>query len=109
MSKIQCDRIELIKNAGGIAVPCFFKLYRMHSKSFNYYAAYETELLPDRKQLITYSFNDIESSITGVLLEKNNQIYLYEYRGKYIGNEFFISFSKESISYKLIKVEEAEK
>jgi len=42
------------------------------------------------------------------LLEKNNRIYLYEYRGKYIGNEFFISFSKESISYKLIKVEEAE-
>jgi len=81
----------------------------MHSKAFNYYAAYETELLPDKKQLITYSFNDIETSITGILLEKNNCIYLYEYRGKYIGNEFFISFSKESISYKLIKVEEAEK
>ena len=80
----------------------------MHSKAFNYYAAYETELLPERKQLITYSFNDIENSITGILLEKNNRIYLYEYRGKYIGNEFFISFSKESISYKLIKVEEAE-
>jgi len=91
-----------------IAVSCIFKLYRMHSKAFNYYATYETEVLPDKKQLIKYSFNDIETSITGVLLEKNNRIYLYEYRGKYIGNEFFISFSKESISYKLIKVEEVE-
>ena len=80
----------------------------MHSKAFNYYSAYETEVLPDKKQLITYSFNDVENSITGVLLEKNSRIYLYEYRGKYIGNEFFISFSKESISYKLIKVEDAE-
>ena len=81
----------------------------MHSKVYNYYSAYETEVLPDKKQLITYSFNDIENSITGVLLEKNSRIFLYEYRGKYIGNEFFISFSKESISYKLIKVEDAEK
>ena len=80
----------------------------MHSKSFNYYSAYETEVLPDKKQLITYSFNDIENSITGVMLEKNSQIYLYEYRGRYIGNEFFISFSKESISYKLIRVEDTE-
>jgi hypothetical protein len=69
---------------------------------------HETELVPNKKQLITYSFNDIETSITGVLLEKNNRIYLYEYRGKYIGNEFFISFSKESISYRLIKVEDPE-
>jgi hypothetical protein len=43
------------------------------------------------------------------MVEKNNRIYLYEYRGKYIGNEFFISFSKESISYKLIKVEEVKR
>ena len=108
MLKAPYDRIELTKHPGRIAVSCVYKLYRMHSKAFNYYAAYETELLPDRKQLITYSFNDIETSITGILLEKNNRIYLYEYRGKYIGNEFFISFSKESISYKLIKVEDAE-
>ena len=80
----------------------------MHSKAFNFYSAFETESFPDKRQLITYSFNDIENSITGILLEKNSRIYLYEYRGKYIGNEFFISFSKESISYKLIKVEEAE-
>ena len=80
----------------------------MHSKAYNYYSAYESEELPDKKQLITYSFNDIETSITGVVLEKNSRIYLYEYRGRYIGNEFFISFSKESISYKLIKVEETE-
>ena len=38
--------------------------------------------------------------------EKEDFIYLYEYRGQYIGIEFFISFSKKSISYKLIKVDE---
>jgi hypothetical protein len=78
----------------------------MRAKTFNYYSEYKTEILPDKKQLITYSFNEKESSITGVMLEKRDLIYLYEYRGEYIGNEFFISFSKESISYKLIKVEE---
>ncbi|HEY1872340.1 MAG TPA: hypothetical protein VGG71_14855 [Chitinophagaceae bacterium] len=79
----------------------------MHGKAFNYYSEYEAKLFPDKKQLITYSFNDKENTITGILLEKKDFIYLYEYRGEYIGNEFFISFSKESISYKLIKVEEA--
>jgi hypothetical protein len=78
----------------------------MHSKQFNYYSEYEIKVFPDIKQLITYSFNEKENSITGIMLEKQDRIYLYEYRGKYIGNEFFISFSKESISYKLIKVEE---
>jgi hypothetical protein len=39
-------------------------------------------------------------------MEKKGLIFLYEYRGEYIGIEFFISFSKESISYKLIKVED---
>jgi hypothetical protein len=78
----------------------------MHSKAFNYYSAYQTKLFPDKRQVITYSFNDKENSITGVVLEKGILIYLYEYRGEYVGNEFFISFSKESISYKLIKVEE---
>jgi len=59
-----------------------------------------------QKQLITYSFNDQEQTITGVMLEKKDLIFLYEYRGEYVGVEFFISFSKQSISYKLIKVEE---
>jgi len=40
------------------------------------------------------------------MMEKKDLIFLYEYRGEYVGIEFFISFSKESISYKLIKVEE---
>lgn len=38
--------------------------------------------------------------------EREDLIYLYEYRGKYIGIEFFISFSKNSISYKLLKVDQ---
>ena len=56
--------------------------------------------------MITYSFNNEEKTITGIMMEKEGLIYLYEYRGQYIGIEFFISFSKESISYKLIKVDE---
>lgn len=78
----------------------------MHSKNFDYYSKYEPKLFPDQKQSITYSFNDSERTITGIMLEKKDLIFLYEYRGEYIGIEFFISFSKESTSYKLIKVEE---
>jgi len=78
----------------------------MHDKRSEYYSKIETRSFPDQKQLITYSFNEKEQTITGIMLERENLIYLYEYRGKYIGVEFFISFSKESISYKLIKVEE---
>ncbi len=85
---------------------CFVKPYAMHDKRFDYYSKIDTRSFPDQKQLITYSFNEKEKTITGVMLEKENLIYLYEYRGKYIGVEFLISFSKESISYKLIKVEE---
>lgn len=79
----------------------------MHSKDFNYYSEFTPKLFPEQKQLITFSFNEKENTITGIMMEKKDIIYLYEYRGSYIGNEFFISFSKESISYKLIKVEEA--
>ena len=78
----------------------------MHDKRFDYYSKFEAMPLLDQKQLITYSFNEKESTITGLMLEKKGLIFLYEYRGEYIGVEFFISFSKESISYKLIKVEE---
>ena len=78
----------------------------MHHKNFDYYSTSEPMPLPDQKQLITYSFNEQERKITGVMLEKRDLIFLYEYRGKHIGTEFFISFSKNSTAYKLIKVEE---
>lgn len=77
------------------------------SKNFDYYTKHEDKLFPDQKQLITYSFNEIEQTIVGIVEEKGNLIFLYEYRGKYIGTEFFISFSKQSVSYKLINVSDA--
>lgn len=60
----------------------------------------------DPKQRITYSFHDVETTIIGKVEELNNHLCLYEYRGKYIGTEFLISFSKQSVSYKLISVED---
>jgi hypothetical protein len=48
----------------------------------------------------------VESTIIGQVEEDGNTICLYEYRGKYIGTEFLISFSKDSVSYKLINVDE---
>jgi predicted nucleic acid-binding Zn ribbon protein len=60
----------------------------------------------DPKQRITYSFHDVETTIIGKVEEINNLLCLYEYRGKYIGTEFLISFSKHSVSYKLISVED---
>ena len=81
----------------------------MDSKHFDYYTKYENRSYSDQKQVITYSFNDNERTIIGSMEEKGDLIFLYEYRGKYIGTEFFISFSKNSTSYKLIKVDEATK
>ena len=78
----------------------------MERKHIDYYTKHEGRSYSDQKQLITYSFNDHERTIVGAMEEKDNLIFLYEYRGKYIGTEFFISFSKKSISYKLIKVTE---
>jgi hypothetical protein len=78
----------------------------MGTKNSNYYTSHEEKLFPDQKQSITYSFNDKERTIIGIMEEKEGLIFLYEYRGKYVGIEFFISFSKQSISYKLIKVKE---
>jgi hypothetical protein len=78
----------------------------MSRKLFNYYGNHEEKLFPDQKQLITYSFNEKEETIIGIMEEKEDLIFLYEYRGKFIGIEFFISFSKESVSYKIIKVDE---
>lgn len=78
----------------------------MNTKQVNYYSKFESRSFSDHKQLITYSFNNKERTITGIMQEREDLIYLYEYRGAFIGIEFFISFSKESISYKLIKVDE---
>lgn len=79
----------------------------MDRKHFDYYAKQENRSFSDQKQLLTYSFNDVEKTIIGAMKEKGDLIFLYEYRGKYVGMEFFISFSKNSVSYKLIKIEEA--
>jgi hypothetical protein len=76
----------------------------MDKRYFDYYASHENWTFSDQQHLITYSFNDAERTIIGEVKEKDDLIYLYEYRGKYIGTEFFISFSKKSSSYKLIKV-----
>ncbi len=78
----------------------------MEQKYSDYYKKLVSKSFSEQQQLITYSFNEDEKTILGVMEEKDNLIFLYEYRGKYIGNEFFISFSKESISYKLIKIDE---
>lgn len=78
----------------------------MGTKYFNYYASHQGKSFPDQKQLITYSFNEKEQTIIGRMEEKEDFVYLYEYRGEYVGVEFFISFSKKSISYKLINVNE---
>ena len=78
----------------------------MEQKHSYYYRKLGFKSYSDQKRSITYSFNEDEKTIRGAMEEKDNLIFLYEYRGKYIGNEFFISFSKESISYKLIKIEE---
>jgi len=40
--------------------------------------------------------------------DEGTHICLYEYRGKYIGTEFLISFAKNSVSYKLISVDKDE-
>ena len=78
----------------------------MHTKYSNYYTHHEEKTFPGKKQLITYTFNEQLRSIIGIMEEKGSLISLYEYRGEFVGIEFFISFSKESISYKLIQVNE---
>ena len=78
----------------------------MHKHYLNYYTSHADKTFPDQKQVITYSFNEVERTIIGIMEEKEDFIYLYEYRGKYIGCEFLISFSKNSISYTLIQVKE---
>ncbi|GAC1396142.1 MAG: hypothetical protein NVSMB63_16560 [Sediminibacterium sp.] len=72
----------------------------------DFFPKHQSKSFSDPRQLITYSFNKVERTIEGVVVELENQVLIYEYRGKYIGTEFFISFSKDSVSYKLIKVDE---
>lgn len=78
----------------------------MNGKQVDYYSKLKPKLFSDHKQKITYSFNESERTITGLIQERDDLIYLYEYRGQYIGIEFFISFSKNSVSYKLIRVDD---
>jgi hypothetical protein len=77
----------------------------MDSQRLKYFSQLESKPYSDQQQLITYSFNEQERTIVGFMEEIGEQIYLYEYRGDYIGTEFFISFSRRSISYKLISID----
>ncbi|MDE3253206.1 MAG: hypothetical protein KGO92_10400 [Bacteroidota bacterium] len=78
----------------------------MTQGNFAYLTKHVSRTSSDPKQRITYSFHDVETTIIGKVEEINNNLCLYEYRGKYIGTEFLISFSKHSVSYKLISVED---
>ena len=78
----------------------------MKQHNFEYITKHKSKSFSDAKQRITYSFNNVESTIIGQVEEEGNYICLYEYRGKYIGTEFLISFARNSVSYKLINVEE---
>lgn len=78
----------------------------MKQNRVDYFPSHEHNAFPEHNELITYSFNNTEKTIVGVTAETDNRIYIYEYRGKLIGTEFFISFSKDSVSYKLIKVDQ---
>lgn len=78
----------------------------MTQGNFAYLTKHVSRTSTDPKQRITYSFHNVETTIIGKVEEMDNNLCLYEYRGKYIGTEFLISFSKHSVSYKLISVED---
>jgi hypothetical protein len=78
----------------------------LKQSNFDNIIKHKSKSFADLKQRITYSYNNIESTIIGQVEEDGNQIFLYEYRGKYIGTEFLISFSKDSVSYKLLNVDQ---
>ena len=78
----------------------------MAQHNFDYLTKHKSKSFSDLKQRITYSFNQKEHIIIGQVEEEGDTISLYEYRGQYIGTEFLISFSKHSVSYKLLNVEE---
>ncbi|MES2005847.1 MAG: hypothetical protein V4450_15120 [Bacteroidota bacterium] len=88
----------------------FFTLYlsTLKQQNFEYLTKHKSRSFTDVKQRITYSFNNQEHTIIGQMEEDGTNICLYEYRGKYIGTEFLISFSKNSVSYKLINVDEGQ-
>jgi hypothetical protein len=87
---------------------CCINFTTMTRKQSEYFAREDRQMLLTQEPVrFTYSFNNVERTVIGQVQERDNQIYLYEYRDKYIGTEFFISFSKESVSYKLIKVDGA--
>lgn len=81
---------------------------RLKQENFEYITKHKSKSFADSKQRITYSFNNVEHTIIGQVEENGNYICLYEYRGKYIGTEFLISFSRNSVSYKLINIEETQ-
>jgi hypothetical protein len=81
----------------------------MNRKHYNYYQTHESRVHSGQNNMITYTFNKVERTIFGLMEERNNLIFLYEYRGNYIGTEFLISFSADSCSYKLVSISEPTK
>ena len=80
----------------------------MKQGHFDYLTNHKGKVFNSVRQRITYSYNDVENTIVGHLEEDGDIIWLYEYRGKYFGTEFLISFSRNSASYKLLSAEETE-
>jgi hypothetical protein len=76
--------------------------------NFDNLQKHQRKVFNDAKQRITYSYNNVENTIVGHVEENGDLICLYEYRGQHFGTEFLISFSRNSVSYKLINAEEAD-
>lgn len=77
----------------------------MKQGNFDYLTKRKAKVFADPQQRITYSYNNVENTIVGYVEEDGDLICLYEYRGKYFGTEFLISFSRHSASYKLLNAE----
>ena len=78
----------------------------MHKNYLDYYTSHEEKIFPDKKQLITYSFNEVDERSLGLWKKKRTLSICMSTGEKYIGFEFFISFSKKPISYTLIQVKD---
>ena len=78
----------------------------MKQKLVTHLPQHISKSITENLQTITFSIFNLERTIVGIIEQTENYIYLYEYRGKQTGTEFYISFSKESISYKLINVQD---
>jgi hypothetical protein len=74
--------------------------------NFDNLQKHQRKVFTEERKRITYSYNNVESTIVGHMEEDGDLICLYEYRGKYFGTEFLISFSKHSVSYKLVHAEQ---